>query len=406
MPITQEQLNPELRDMEPWERSKYLADLRREAQLKAMAELEKTVGAPKQATLGREFTMPDMTRRTFSEAGDLRSIELSPNFANEYSPPDQKRLEKLYATRSEIATDPEITEQERQDAFDKVDAAISKVPRVSPMMKEPTAQQKFDAAIVTAPDGSKGTFDTKTGKFIPLESAKAQQEMNTELRKRRAKIYDDLVKANAKAIEEGEPERTSESMSEEADMQSKIEFGIIKPAGSAIPKLDPVWQMFKGDLDDKLSSKGRASEKQMIDMMSRYSFYATNMRELEGLSEAEVKYDFMQRWQQALGDGDPVVAKMSQQTKRRMWIVASDANDPKGTVRNSIDVIDGLRRGEGRVTVDDKTISTLSAKPAPPGMEAVWPNIDDEIKTDIQRLMMEGKSVPQILAKLKELGMI
>jgi hypothetical protein len=74
--------------------------------------------------------------------------------------------------------------------------------------------------------------------------------------------------------------------------------------------------------------------------------------------------------------------------------------------RPRAETIGGLRVGEGKVTVDGKTVSTMDAKPAPPGLETVWPNLDEETKTDIQRLLVSGKTVPEVLAKMKELGLI
>lgn len=314
---------------------------------------------------------------------------------SEYTPADQRKIEKLYRDRSAYATDPNLNREERQAGMDKADAMISRVPKMPPIMREPTAQQKVDANTV-AVDGVKYFYDGKSLKPIDDQASKARAELEKERRTRRAKINDDLFKANEAALGRGDPSRSIESINAESDMRSQIEFGLLKPAGSEVPQLDPVWQMFKSELDDKMNSKGRASENQMKELMGRYTFYATNMRELEGITVAEAKYDFLQRWQKAIGDGDPIVAKMSPQTRRRMWSVAADTIDPQGIMRQSI------------------SAHELPAKPIPPGMEAIWdakdakgnPILTEEVKTDIQSLLMEGKTVPQILAMLKELGMI
>jgi len=373
--------------LKPWEIAEAEAEYLRTTKLRNMSALTEQFGAPKDVTLGKEFTMPDMSRKTFSESGEQRALELPPSFSNDYSPYDQKQIEGLYKTRSEYATDPELDEQERQQAFDKIDAQISRVPRLSPMMKEPTEQQKVDARIVTV-DGVKYYSDGKSLKPVNAEAVKAKTAQDEAIAKRAQVFFTDIKKANDEAVTKtNDLPRSNESMFEESRMMAQQEAGLIKPSGSKMPELDPVWTMFKSALDDKLNSQGRATESQMIELMEGFTFYADNM----GISAADAKYSFLQYWQKAIDNGDPIVAKMSPKTQRRMWTVGADTIDPGGVMRSRIAEIDGLRVGEGKVTVHEDL---------PPGLESIWPSLDNEDKRAIRRKLEEGWTAQEILTAI------
>ena len=102
---------------------------------------------------------------------ELRNIMDSENYSTMYSPHDQKLIERLYNARSQYAVDEELTEGERQSALDMIDAKISRVPRLSPMMQQPSPQQVFEKSIVTDPvTGQRGFFDPKSGKFNSINA--------------------------------------------------------------------------------------------------------------------------------------------------------------------------------------------------------------------------------------------
>lgn len=166
--------DPEMSAMPSYLRAEIEAEERRRLLQEEMLRKQAELGAPRiTGSEGqfREFQSPDMTRRTYTEAGDLTSIELSPFYQNEYSPYNQRQIEKLYETRSKAAMNPELTEEERQAFFDKIDTDISKVPRLTPIMRQPTPQQVFEQAIVTDPiTGTRGFFNPKSGDFNPINA--------------------------------------------------------------------------------------------------------------------------------------------------------------------------------------------------------------------------------------------
>ncbi|MBE3035833.1 MAG: hypothetical protein IMZ70_01920, partial [Candidatus Atribacteria bacterium] len=129
-----------------------------------------------------------------TEGGPLVIERLS----SEYSPADQKKITQLYQARSEAITDPENSPEEKQAFADKFDAMISIVPKMPPMMREPTPQQTFESSIVTDPaTQQRGFFDPKSGKFNPLVDPKIAQEENDKFNERFQKNLDIIRKDNA-----------------------------------------------------------------------------------------------------------------------------------------------------------------------------------------------------------------
>ena len=367
--------------LKPWEIAEAEAEYLRTTKQRNMSALTEQFGAPKDVTLGKEFTMPDMSRKTFSESGEQRALELPPSFSNDYSPYGQKQIEGLYKTRSEYATDPELDEQERQQAFDKIDAQISKVPRLSPMMKEPTAQQKFEASIVTDPaTQQRGFFDPKSGKFNPLVDQKVAQAEALDRRKRKQKLADDLTKAQDEIAFTGQ-KRSPEEINKEAEWRVGIEYGDIQERPDSIsPKMDSSWAA----LLSNYGLEGKITESQMTgDLMRRH--VQVGMR--RGLSEEDAKYDFLQRWMKAEG-GDTfqdVVPAMSEKTRRAVRYVGASTitkNDPLAA---------GLLKPEPKVTVHEDL---------PPGLESIWPSLDNEDKRAIRGKLDEGWTAQEILTAI------
>ena len=353
------------------------AELRRTTKQGELSALGRQFGAPKQTTLGQEFTLPDTSRRTFSEGGDLRSIELPPFYTNEYSPFDQKKLERLYTSRSEFATDPELTDQERQGAFDAIDAKISAVPRISPMMKEPTAQQKYEASIVTDPVTGQRGIVGKDGKLNPLIDPKIQQAEQDAYNTRYYKNLDALRKTNDDPLNLNQ-KREYPDLVDEARSMTDIEMGRTKGRrDSNMPELDEAWTTTMSDLqvDNKFADK-RASEAQMLRAMDQYIAMAVD----RGARDIDAKADFLQRWQAAIGGGPHfnLVPKMSATTRNKAQVAMA------GTIRQD-DAISrqyGLRRGEGKVTVQEQEL--------PPEIDAIWGSLSNSDKKAIRESLASG----------------
>lgn len=401
MPPTLEELNPELRGLPSFEQARILAEKRRQAQLDAMAELERTVGAPERVGIEgqlRKFTLPSGVKRTFTEAGDLRSFQLPLTSTNDYAPRDKRKIEKLYQDRSAFATDPELTPQERQLGMDKVDAQINRVPHISPLMKEPTAQQKFDAAVVTAPDGSKGTFEPKTGKFIPLESSKQAQELEKEYRTFYGRTLADITKIND-AFEENDQESPG-VLAEKAKWRADVAFGRIKQRPLQ-PQLDLLWQGTMTRLQAwGTFDWGKINKDNMHKGMK---IFIAEAMEKYGISEAEAKADYMNRWSRANEGGQyhddlPKLSGTESNQARFVSVTTALESDPK--LSNFDDDLSrkyGLRRGEGTVTVDGKTVSTI---PLPKEIEQAFPNMDTEDKRAIQQKLQEGWTVQEVMTAI------
>ncbi|MHC4743358.1 MAG: hypothetical protein ACYS8Z_15690 [Planctomycetota bacterium] len=390
------------------------ADFRRRAGQEKLAEQERLHGAPE--VVGREdelmrFTDPEGVKRTFSQKTGAQTAvsfpsehDLTPSqrerlklmrgvrhdlatgqlgdYKRQYSPSDQKRIERLFEAESKYATDPDLTEEERQRAFDVIDQKISRVRKLPPTMQEPTAQQKFDAAIVTAPDGkTKGTFDPKTGKFIPLESTKLEQETQKVYDARLQKNIDALRKRNDDMLATDPEERRSDpDLIKEARTMTDNEFGRnTQRQDSNIPELDAAWQTTMADLqiDNKFANR-RATEAQMLTAMDQY----VKMGIGKDMREVDAKADFLQRWQAAEGGGPffNLVPKMSATTRNKAQVAMA------GTVRedDALSQQYGLRRGEGRVRVID------TDEQIPPEIERVWNKLPEAEWQAVQKALSSG----------------
>lgn len=171
-------------------------DLRRE-QIELL-QTERRLGAPEvEAGLHEDrlsFTDPTGFKRTFSPGGSMTSFTLPTTLSNQYTPRDQKKIQDLYQQRSDIATSPELDgdEDARQNALDEIDASINRIPHIPPTLKEPTAQQQFNAALVRGPNGQMGTWDGK--KFNPIEDSKGEVAQQAKWTKDYQSEYNRLLK--------------------------------------------------------------------------------------------------------------------------------------------------------------------------------------------------------------------
>ena len=267
------------------------------------------LGTPEREDGLEIFTDPKGATTTF-RAGTSQMISKGRPVINDrlYSPFDRRQLEKLYQSRSLIATDDSLSDAEKQRGFDIVDAKIGNVPQLSPSRREPTAQQKFDASIVTSPGGMKGTID-KTGKFAPLESSKQAVEDAKEYRtaysknlETQRKLKEELLASTDAADQERGESMSFEFMRAEAKLQTDDVFGRLGQPdapgtaqsldGAIAPSLDDTW---KTSLADMSRFFGRASVKQMLeDVLPDYIKTAGD----KGLSPSIATVDFLNRWKQ------------------------------------------------------------------------------------------------------------
>jgi len=393
---TQEQLHPELRGMKPWERSKYLAELRRKEQETKMKEFAGIYGEPgivgAEGTM-REFTMPSGVKRTFTEGGDQVSLELPEHYTNIYSPRDQRKIEQLYQVRSQAATDPESTEDERQRAIDKIDAQLSRIPKLSPIMREPTPQQKFDASMVTAPDGTKGYVD-KSGNFKPFEASKLAQEEEKEYRTYYGKQLAEMTKENEKLKESQSPS----VIADRARWMSDLAFGRVQERPNNA-KLDLLWQGTMTRLQAwGTYDWGRINSENMYKGMK---VFINEALEKYDISESEAKYDFMNRWSRANDGGEysDILPKLSDKERHQSrYVGVTTALENDLNLANFDDDLSrkyGLKRGEGRVTVEPDL---------PPELEAIFPNLDNEDKRAIRQKLDEGWTVTEVLTAIGKAG--
>jgi len=367
--------------LKPWEIAEAEAEYLRTTKQRDMSALTEQFGAPKDVTLGKEYTLPDMSRKTFSEGGDQRALELPPSFSNDYSPYDQKQIEGLYKTRSEYAMDRDLDEADRQRAFDKIDAEISKVPRLSPIMREPTAQQKFEASIVTDPiTGQRGIIG-KDGMIKPIIDPKIQQEENDAYNLRFFKNLDAIRKINNSGLTErpmGYETMDEPAMVEMARAQTDLEMGKTKGRrDTSMPEMDATWQNTMADMtiDNEFKAK-KASEEQMLLAMDQYIQIAKGKK----IREVDAKADFLQRWQSAIGGGtfQSLVPKMTVETQNMAKVVMAD------TVREDDPISQqyGLRRGESKVTVQNQEL--------PPELDAVWGSLSNSDKKAVRKALASG----------------
>ncbi|MCJ7828203.1 MAG: hypothetical protein MUP81_00485 [Dehalococcoidia bacterium] len=361
--------------MKSWEIARAEAEYRRGSKLTEMNTRQQRFGTSQDVTLGKEFTEPSGLRRTFSDSGEQMAMTLPTHYTNDYSPQDQKKIEKLYQARSEAATDPEANEDERQQAIDAIDTQISRVPHIAPIMKEPTPQQKFEASIVNdTTTGQRGFYDPKTGKLNPLVDPKitqAKQEKRQEVLGKELALE---IKNNEARIKEGEAGLDYDVMLNRAQWRVKAQFGELEESEKIVnPALNVLWENTMNSMWWRVVD--RASESSMLKFRQKY---IENAVENNGVSAADAGLDFMMRWNEAERNPDNkynhLVAPFNKDKRRELQFASTGVKtegdpvyggfNPEGFAPSQREeTIGGLRVGEGKVTVEGETTSTMDGIP-------------------------------------------
>jgi len=267
--------NPSFR----WGESYAMKALGRGAERAAAPGPEERMGAPMMLPGGmQEFMDPQGMTETYGPEGRLISEGMPQHYSNKYSPRDQRRVEKLYQERSEIAMDPEIDETTRQSALEQVDMQLSSVPQLSPEMQQPTAQQVFDQSLVKTPDGQVGTVNPRSGQFNPITPSTDDTKQEQKLRDLTMKIFmsqDDEVKNIGKAETQAR----------------RIILG--KQTGDIPEAFNLVWDNMLSELED--GHVGRATKKAMVEQMKKFRDLAMQT----GVPAHVAQSDFLMRWKKA-----------------------------------------------------------------------------------------------------------
>lgn len=363
-----------------------------------IAELTRRYGAPSPYGQGVAFTTPEGVKHIRGAGAAV--LEMPANYGNLYSPQDQKKIEALYADRSKIATDPELDrdEEARQAALDEIDSQISRVPRLAPMMREPSPQQQFDAATVMTPDGQKGYWDGK--KFTPFEEGKGEQAYRD--------AYSKYLGAKMAAEAKTENPRPWEVLHREAKLQADLQFGRVQmpePGQGMAPELNDEWLKTLANLKrtkwkGHLIAWGKATEEDMQREKADYILRAVNL----GVPAEIAAADYLRRWKEA-GDGiaigQDLVAPMSDAMKKEAQYAFLDTLQatPTMAIPAGLDPFAfGTPRGGGSVTTAE---GTATITPAPKGLEGIWQNLDEEDRAAVTVQMQRGVTARQILDTYK-----
>jgi len=359
---------------------------------------------------GRSNTFRAGTNQLLAQGGPVINDKL-------YSPYDQKQLAKLYQGRSQAATDDSLTEPERQKAMDIFDSKISRVPQLTPSRREPTAQQKFEASIVTAPDGTKGMIN-KSGGFDPLDDKAADKadkyrESYTKHFDQQLKLQADLLKSDKAVDTERADTMTVPSMSDEAKRRADLEYGILgQPSipGTAqtfdtqiAPKLKPNWDAQLITMEDR--HFGRASVKAMETERDIYVGKAAR----DGVHPNIAMADFMQRWKDTASTAgvfsDDVVAPWGKEQEKELAKVKLAAAHPD-TAAGGVGQAQGetiqptVGVGPDKVSVlrpNGKIKSYRSSKE----FLAMWNGLDADSKEEAQQALLQGITPQQLLDAFK-----
>jgi hypothetical protein len=251
------------------------------------------------------------------------------NYKSMYSPRDQQIIEQYEATRSEIGTDPELQEDERQILLNKIDAKISAVPHISPIMQEPTPQEVFQSSIVTDPaTNMRGTYDPKNGKFTPIEADTMTQKQKEKWNERFEKNLDMVRKEQLEksSVKSANYDPTFKPMDDPHTIQkaktiTDMEQGIASPQPEVDHSLDAAWQVVMTDIYAVTGTKAkRADENIMIKAMDKFIQLAYKSSSIINYNQA--KAEFVKRWQNELGGGvyGGVVPEMDEEMRRKAQI--------------------------------------------------------------------------------------
>jgi hypothetical protein len=169
------------------------------------------------------------------------------------------------------------------------------------------------------------------------------------------------------------------------------------------PQLIPVW---RDEVESGWLDVGRINLKNMLKM--RTSFIDRVTKDY-GESAAQAGHTFMLLWQDAFRNPDDehnkLVPEFGEQQQRELSQVVTGRMQ-EGDPRARKETIGGLRVGEGKVTVDGKTVRvfqgrvTVEQPEVPAGLEEIWPTLDEDDKKAIQQKLSEGWTATDILTAL------
>ena len=418
MPKTREKEFEEFRlSRYPDERSRGIAE-------RAFAEKKGETPTKKQATMLAEewllgpgkkdgplqtFTDPQGATRTFRSEDATLISEGRPVINDQlYSPYDQRQLHKLYQSRSQAATDPALSEDDRQRALDIFDEQISRVPQLPPSRREPTAQQKFDASMVKGPDGTQYTIG-KDGQPKALEQNKAETDER--------KAYNDELSKNIASIakEQADIPVASDRMTtgqqiEAAQLRTAITHGFKYHqdfSKTVAPNLKPAWVDAMESLTTKLGTTGsgkntvqkRATERDMLALMNEYA--TAGMQ--QGLSEDIAISDFLDRWNKEYQtDSLGVVPEFSSALKQKLVMGKLRAANPRQQVDpEGPPSIDGAVQVEGD-TIRITTLAGGTKTSTAPGLGTAWKKMTRTERRKMQEGIMAGVRAELLVAEFNK----
>ena len=263
-----------------------------------IAELGRRYGAPSPYGQGQAFTTPEGVKHIRGPGAAV--LEMPATFDNTYSPQDQKKIQALYNDRSKVSTDPELDrdEQSRQSALDEIDAEISRIPKLSPIMRQPTPQQQAESKIVTL-NNKQYFFDGKN--IEPLVDPKVEQTQNDQWEKTFETM---LQKEDAYTTEAAKVPFNVKV--QRAKVKADIIHGRISDRSAAmIPQLDELWQTQMNYLKSGgfwgRQKKKTVEREEVVDIREAY---VAKAKERYAMTEEEARYDFMLRWQKAQANPD------------------------------------------------------------------------------------------------------
>lgn len=263
----------------PFGESYAMKQLGREGERAAAPGPEERMGAPMMLPGGmREFMDPQGMTETYGPEGRLISEGIPQHYSNKYSPRDQREVEKLYQKRSEIAMSDELDETSRQAALERVDTQLSSIPRLSPEMQPPTAQQIFDQSLVKTPDGQIGTVNPRSGQFNPISPSGDAADQEKELRDRTMKIF------------MSQPD-DAQNIGKAETQARRIVLG--RQAADIPAAFDLVWDKMMSELED--AQFGRATKASMLEQMKKFQDLAMQT----GVPAHVAQVDFLMRWKKA-----------------------------------------------------------------------------------------------------------
>jgi len=290
--------------------------------------------------------------------------------ATSYSGSAQKTITKLYQDREYIATTRDLSEADRQAALDKKDLEISRVPKLPPIMQQPSAQELFEQSVVEH-EGQKGTISKTSGEFKPFEKDKAAAEEAKEVRALRQKNFAEIEKNNADVMRYKNPDGSDMSAEQRMQMnESQIGYimkGLPKPPDEAAEAKTLYYKVLEPVSAEMLAIGRRLSKARMLDLMKEYVKLAPG----RGIAAEEAESQFFRMWKSSV-DGQSmfgsIVPQMDNEIKRLFENADAKSiisNDPFSTPGEALATIQKVIKGDIDAA-DQATIQQMLAAGATP----------------------------------------